>query len=244
MYDKPKYLLAGDSTLIVEFGDKIEEAVNSKIRSLNLAIANGNIPGIKEMVPTYRSLMIIYEPDVIELDHLKNRIEEIQAKLSELKLPEARVIEIPTLYGGEYGPDINFVAEHNKISVEEVISIHTSVEYLIYMIGFTPGFPYLGGMSDKIATPRLQTPRTKIPAGSVGIAGAQTGIYPIESPGGWQLIGRTPVKLYDPYRDEPVLLNAGDYIKFTPIDEKEYKNILEAEENGTYRIKIRAKGGK
>lgn len=244
MYDKPKYLLAGDSTLIVEFGDKIEEAVNSKIRSLNLAIVNGNIPGIKEMVPTYRSLMIIYEPDVIELDHLKNRIDEIQAKLSELKLPEARVIEIPTLYGGEYGPDINFVAEHNKISVEEVISIHTSVEYLIYMIGFTPGFPYLGGMSDKIATPRLNTPRTKIPAGSVGIAGAQTGIYPIESPGGWQLIGRTPVKLYDPYRDEPVLLNAGDYIKFKAIDEKEYKNILKAEENGTYRIKIRAKGGK
>ncbi len=113
------------------------------------------------------------------------------------------------------------------------------MEYLIYMIGFTPGFPYLGGMSDKIEAPRLQNPRTKIPVGSVGIAGKQTGIYPIESPGGWQLIGRTPVKLYDPYRKDPVLLNAGDYIKFVQIDENEYKNIeaLESRKKDKENIK-------
>lgn len=128
------------------------------------------------------------------------------------------------------------MADHNKISQGEVIKIHTSMEYLIYMIGFTPGFPYLGGMNDKIATPRLQTPRTKIPVGSVGIAGNQTGIYPIESPGGWQLIGRTPVKLYDPYRKDPVLLNAGDYIKFVQIDEEEYENIEALEREGKYKV--------
>ncbi|HHY76979.1 MAG TPA: 5-oxoprolinase subunit PxpB, partial [Clostridiales bacterium] len=150
----------------------------------------------------------------------------------------AKVVEIPTIYGGEYGPDIEFVAQHNNLTVDEVIEIHSSRNYLIYMLGFTPGFPYLGGMSEKIETPRLKTPRTKIPAGSVGIAGKQTGIYPIDSPGGWQLIGRTPVKLYDPLADPPVLLNAGDYVRFVPIDEKEYKSILKQVEENKYKVKI------
>jgi len=241
MYERAKYLAAGDRALIVEVGDKIEEAANTKIRGLNLAIIGSNIKGILEMVPTYRSIMIIYNPMEIEFDELVDRIKSLEKNVNNMVLTEARVVEIPTVYGGEYGPDINFVAEHNKISVEEVIKIHTSVEYLIYMIGFTPGFPYLGGMSDKIETPRLKTPRTKIPAGSAGIAGKQTGIYPIESPGGWQLIGRTPVKLYDPNRCKPVLLEAGDYIKFVAVDEKEYKYILAAEEKGIYEVKFRVK---
>lgn len=185
--------------------------------------------------------MVIYEPMLIELDEIINKVKSILSKMDEMKLPDAKVIEIPTLYGGEYGPDIEFVAEHNKISPEEVIKIHTSNEYLIYMLGFTPGFPYLGGMDHKIAAPRLQTPRTKIPVGSVGIAGKQTGIYPIESPGGWQLIGRTPVKLYDPYKKEPILLNAGDYIKFVQIDAMEYKNIEALESEGKYKVIIREK---
>jgi KipI family sensor histidine kinase inhibitor len=241
MYEKVKYLTAGDRALVIEFGDKIEEQVNSKIRSLTLAIEREGIIGIIETIPTYRSLMVIYEPMVIELEDLIDKVKSIQAKMDEMKLPEAKIIEIPTLYGGEYGPDIEFVAEHNKISQGEVIKIHTSMEYLIYMIGFTPGFPYLGGMNDKIATPRLQTPRTKIPVGSVGIAGTQTGIYPIESPGGWQLIGRTPVKLYDPYRKNPVLLNAGDYIKFVQIDENKYKEIEALEREGKYKVIISGK---
>lgn len=239
MYEKNKYLIAGDRALVIEFGDEIEEQVNSKIRSLTLAMERENIKGVIETIPTYRSLMVIYEPVVIELDELMGKIKAVGAKMNEIKLPAAKVIEIPTLYAGEYGPDIEFVAHHNKISIEDVIKIHMSTEYLIYMIGFTPGFPYLGGMNDKIATPRLHTPRTKIPIGSVGIAGEQTGIYPIESPGGWQLIGRTPVKLYDPYRKEPVLLNAGDYIKFVQIDEKEYKSIEALEIEGKYRVNIR-----
>ncbi|MBU3174769.1 5-oxoprolinase subunit PxpB [Clostridium estertheticum] len=241
MYEEVKYLIAGDRALVVEFGDKIEEQVNSKIRGLTVAIAQEGIIGINETIPTYRSLMVIYDPMILELDELIDMIKSIISKMHELKLPDAKVIEIPTLYGGEYGPDIEFVAKHNKISIDEVIKIHTSVEYLIYMIGFTPGFPYLGGMSDKIETPRLQKPRTKIPAQSVGIAGKQTGIYPIESPGGWQLIGRTPVKLYDPFREDPVLLNAGDYIKFISIDENEYKNIEDLEREGKYKVIIREK---
>ncbi|MBX4265346.1 5-oxoprolinase subunit PxpB [Clostridium estertheticum] len=241
MYEEVKYLIAGDRALVVEFGDKIEERVNSKIRSLTVAIAQEGIIGINETIPTYRSLMVIYDPIIMELDELIGMIKSIILKMHELELPGAKVIEIPTLYGGEYGPDIEFVAKHNKISIDEVIKIHTDREYLIYMIGFTPGFPYLGGMSDKIEAPRLQNPRTKIPAQSVGIAGKQTGIYPVESPGGWQLIGRTPVKLYDPCREEPVLLNAGDYIKFISIDENEYKSIEDLEREGKYKVIIREK---
>jgi len=238
MYEKVKYLIAGDRALVVEFGDKIEEQVNSKIRSLTVAIQQEGIIGINETIPTYRSLMVIYDPMIMELDELISVIKSIIVKMHELELPGAKVIEIPTLYGGEYGPDIKFVADHNKILIDEVIKIHTDREYLIYMIGFTPGFPYLGGMSDKIEAPRLQKPRTKIPVGSVGIAGKQTGIYPVESPGGWQLIGRTPVKLYDPCRKDPVLLNAGDYIKFISIDENEYKNIEALEKEGKYKVII------
>ncbi|MBU3143684.1 5-oxoprolinase subunit PxpB [Clostridium sp. CF012] len=236
MYEKAKYLLAGDRALVIEFGDEIEEGINSKIRSLTLALEGESIVGIIETIPTYRSLMVIYDPIIIELDELIDKVKSIGTKMDEMRLPAAKVIEIPTLYGGEYGPDIEFVAQHNKISIEEVIKIHASKEYLIYMIGFTPGFPYLGGMNAKIAAPRLQAPRTKIPVGSVGIAGEQTGIYPIESPGGWQLIGRTPVKLYDPYRKEPVLLNAGDFIKFVQIDEVEYENIEALEREGKYNV--------
>ena len=132
------------------------------------------------------------------------------------------------------GPDLEFVAEHNHMTPDEVIRLHTSEEYLIYMLGFIAGFPYLGGMNKKIATPRLKSPRVKIEGGSVGIAGEQTGIYPVASPGGWQLIGRTPVKLYDADREKPVLLEAGQYIKFRPVTEEEYKEIEEQAAAGTY----------
>lgn len=147
------------------------------------------------------------------------------------------IVEIPVLYGGEYGPDIENIATHNNLSIEEVIKIHTSGEYLVYMLGFTPGFPYLGGMDKRIATPRLKTPRTKIPGGSVGIAGEQTGVYPIESPGGWQLLGRTPLNFFDPNNEKPFLINAGEYIKFVQISEEEYHKIIEQIKNKTYVVK-------
>ncbi len=158
--------------------------------------------------------------------------------LDNIEIPPPTVIEIPVLYGGEMGPDIQNVAEHNGKTVEEVIQIHTSEEYLIYMIGFIAGFPYLGGMSKEIATPRLKSPRVKIDGGSVGIAGEQTGVYPVDSPGGWQLIGRTPLKLYDAEREKPVLLEAGQYIKFKSVTPEEYDAILKAVEDGSYRYVV------
>jgi inhibitor of KinA len=232
LYSEPRFLLAGDKGLNMEFGNEINEEINQKIRATSAAISQREIPGIKELIPTYRSLLIIYEPLEISLKDLITELKQIQEGLDSLKLPDPIVSVIPVLYGGDMGPDLGFVAEHNNISPDEVIKIHTSTDYLIYMLGFTPGFTYLGGMSDKIATPRLKTPRTKIPAGSVGIAGSQTGIYPIESPGGWQLIGRTPLKLYDPLRETPVLFQAGNYIRFKSIKEEEYRRIeAEVEEN-------------
>lgn len=235
--------MAGDKALTMEFGNSISKEVNNKIRSITVAIETRNIKGIVELVPTYRSLMIHYNPLKISYDELINALQQLERQLETIELPAAQVVEIPTLYGGEYGPDIENVANHNQLKLEDVINIHTSNEYLIYMLGFTPGFPYLGGMDPKIATPRLESPRTKINAGSVGIAGGQTGIYPIDSPGGWQIIGRTPIPLFDSQREIPILLKAGNYIIFRSIGENEYKEIEEAVKKGTYHYKSYPKKG-
>jgi KipI family sensor histidine kinase inhibitor len=229
-----RFLLTGDTSLTVEFGNEISETINSKIRAFSIALSQSDIPGIVETVPTYRSLMIHYDPEVIRYDPLVDKLRGLLGGLDQITIPPSDVLEIPVLYGGEEGPDLDFVAKHNGKTQEEVIKIHTSTEYLIYMLGFTPGFTYLGGMSDEIAAPRLKTPRVKIPAGSVGIAGSQTGVYPIDSPGGWQLIGRTPVRMYDPGRETPILPQAGQYIKFYAIDQAEYDRIAALEAAGGY----------
>jgi KipI family sensor histidine kinase inhibitor len=242
--DNVRFLLTGDTSLTVEFGNEISEAINAKIRAFNIALGQSKIPGIVETVPTYRSLMVHYDPEVIRYDPLVEQLKGLLSGLDQIQIPPSDVLEIPVLYGGEEGPDLDFVAEHSGKSREEVIKIHTSTEYLIYMLGFTPGFTYLGGMSDEIATPRLKTPRVKIPAGSVGIAGSQTGVYPIDSPGGWQLIGRTPVRMYDPDRKTPILPEAGQYIKFYAIDKAEYDRIAAQEAAGGYTCKRHPRKGK
>lgn len=233
-----RYLVAGDSAVCVEFGNEISPEINKKIRAFKIAVEKSDIPGIVETVPTYRSLLVHYHPEVIGFKALTEKFDKLMGSLSSIPIPPPTVIEIPVLYGGEMGPDIESVAEHNHKTVEEVIKIHTSEEYLIYMIGFIAGFPYLGGMSKEIATPRLKSPRVKIEGGSVGIAGEQTGIYPVASPGGWQLIGRTPLKLYDADREKPVLLEAGQYIKFAAVTEEEYKKIEKEVEDGTYKYVV------
>lgn len=233
-----RFLLTGDTSLTAEFGNEISKEINAQIRAYNIALESSGIPGIVETVPTYRSLMIHYDPGVIPYRDLVKRLKELLGRIDQVEIPPSDVLEIPVLYGGEeMGPDLKFVAEHAGISEEEVIRIHTSVEYLIYMLGFTPGFTYLGGMDKKIETPRLKQPRVRIPAGSVGIAGGQTGVYPIDSPGGWQLIGRTPVKMYDPNRETPILPKAGQYIKFTAIDQAEFDRIAKEAEAGTYQCR-------
>ena len=241
MYQRARFLPAGDRALAVELGDSITAEINRKVRDLLVAIESEGIPGLIDLVPTYRSLLVNYDPLRLSLSELQERLADLEQHLDQATLKAPKVAEIPTLYGGEHGPDLSHVAEHNGLDPDEVIQIHSGTEYLVYMMGFTPGFPYMGGMSERIATPRLQTPRTAIPAGSVGIAEQQTGVYPIESPGGWQLIGRTPVQLFDPQRDPPVLVVAGDYIRFTPIKENVFNDIQRRVREGSYQITTRDK---
>ena len=181
----PRFLLNGDTAVSAVFGDSISEEVNQTIRAFQLLLTERKVPGIVETVPTYCSLMIHYDPDRISCDRLLGALKELAASIDTAALPPSEVLEIPVLYGGEMGPDLAHVAENAGISEEEVVKRHSAPEYLIYMLGFTPGFTYLGGLDPSIETPRLKTPRVSIPAGSVGIAGKQTGIYPIASPGGW-----------------------------------------------------------
>jgi len=225
VYDKPKYLVAGDSAVVVEFGNAIDPTVNNLVNQLMLNIDNKRPDGVLDMVPSYRSLMIYYDPLINSFEQLVKELKEIKGLDNDFSKREFRTVEIPTLYGGEMGPDLSFVAEHNELSIEQVIEIHSGAEYRVYMLGFSPGFPYLGGMPESIETPRLSSPRTLIPAGSVGIAEKQTGIYPNASPGGWRLIGKTPIKLFNPEAYPPALLQPGDHVKFVPIDEETFDKL-------------------
>lgn len=217
---QPRFLLAGDAALVVEFGDEIDLEINRRVHALARALAEQSLPGLGEAVPTYRSLLVHYDSLYLSHAEVEAYASEALRRCGEAPPPEPRLIEIPTIYGGEHGPDIAFVAKHNGISVEEVIRLHSEATYTIYMLGFTPGFPYLGGLPETLATPRLDTPRQRVRAGSVGIAGSQTGVYPLATPGGWRLIGWTPVALFDPARTPPALLQPGDQVRFVPVEEE------------------------
>lgn len=229
-----RFLTAGDCAVTVELGSGISEAVNRRIRALSLALEEHSLPGVLETVPAYRSLTVHYDPELISCPALEAALRGLIGGLDQTSLPPGEVLEIPVLYGGEEGPDLPFVAQHCRMTPEEVVARHSAADYLIYMLGFTPGFAYLGGMDERLAAPRLKTPRVCIPAGSVGIAGSQTGVYPLDSPGGWQLIGRTPVRMYAPERAVPILPQAGQHIRFRPIDRAEYDRIAAQEAAGTY----------
>jgi inhibitor of KinA len=232
-----KMSLVGDTAIRVQWGEEFSTEINKEIRSFSLLLEKEKIQGVIEWIPAYTSITLFYDPYKISYGELKKKINQLHKKQYQFELPSPELIHIPTHYGGQVGPDLITVAEYNQLSVDEVIDIHSNSEYLIYMMGFTPGFPYLGRMSKEIATPRLNTPRAKIPPGSVGIAGEQTGIYSMETPGGWQLIGRTPLRLYDPYRDSPMLLKAGNYLKFMPISKEEYESIEVDVKAGRYKLK-------
>ena len=242
MSQYPRFLPLGDRALCIELGDSISEATNRRVHGLSRDIGRLGASGVLEVVPTYRSLVVYYDPLSISCADLTSRIGEMERTLGEGETVAPRLVEIPTLYGGEYGPDIGDVATHNEISEAEVIELHSGTDYLVYMMGFLPGFPYLGGMSERIATPRLVTPRAAIPAGSVAIAERQTGIYPVESPGGWRLIGRTPISLFDPGREPPVEIEPGDYLRFVAVAESEYADVQSRVRAGTYSLVTRQKG--
>lgn len=240
IYEHPRLLPAGDRALTIELADEISPEVNSTIRALGMALAGEHLPGLVDIVPTYRSLLVYYDPLTLGLADLERRILELSG-VEPASLPPPRLLHIPTHYGGEHGPDMEFVAQHTGLTAGEVAAIHSGTDYLVYMMGFNTGFPYLGGMSPRIAVPRLETPRTLVPAGSVAIAQQQTGIYPVESPGGWRLIGRSPLRLFNANREPPVAVEAGDYLRFVPIDEARYREIEADVKANTYRFVITEK---
>lgn len=212
-----KFLPAGDSSVLIEFGNSISPAINAQVTSFARLLKGQELKGIIDMIPSFCALMVNYNTKYWTYDQLVKVLEELLKNPTDTNKSEPKIIEIPVYYGGEYGPDLELVAQNNGLTPEEVIQLHSGRDYLIYMIGFMPGFPYLGGLDEKIHTPRLKNPRLKITAGSVGIGGAQTGIYPTESPGGWNLIGKTDVQLYNPNNQQMILFEAGDYIRFIPI---------------------------
>jgi len=238
---EPVFKAMGDSAIQIEFGQEIAPAVNARITAFVGLVKAQRIEGIIDMIPAFCTLLVNYDPRIVGYKELLCRLDELMKLDVQVQESSSKVFEIPVLYGGESGPDLENVARLAGLSVDEVIEIHSGCDYLIYMLGFMPGFPYLGGLDARIHTPRLTEPRLRIPSGSVGIGGAQTGIYPLTSPGGWQLLGRTPVKTYDPNRGVPILFDAGDYIRFVPTTEAEYQMIVRLVEKNEYECVVRAK---
>jgi KipI family sensor histidine kinase inhibitor len=221
LYNQPKFRPMGDRSFLVELGDEISPAINQCVQELFVALDLQKPQGILELVPSYRSLLVICDPLVVSLAELEQVIVEVHNNLDRKQLPESRTVKIPVVYGDNYGPDLVEVAQYHNMDPEEVVGYHIQPTYRVYMIGFTPGYPYLGELPDAIATPRRNTPRTRVPRGSVGIAQKQSGIYSVDSPGGWQIIGWTPVHLFDPRRTPPSLLVMGDRVQFYTISAEE-----------------------
>jgi len=211
---KPEIIPLGDSALLVQLGDEIDINVNRRVHTLATLLNSSAIEGMIETVPAYFTLAIHYNPLILTYDEIHQWVRGKLERMEDVNTRTPRRFEVPVRYGGEYGVDLQFVADFHHLRVEDVIRIHSERIYTIYMMGFTPGFPYMGKVDNAINTPRLETPRTRVPAGTVGIAGSQTGIYPIDSPGGWRLLGRTSLQLFDPAADSPFLFSPGDEIRF------------------------------
>ena len=216
---------AGDSALIVEFEDSIDPAVNARAIGLADALQTAGLAGVRDIVPTFRSVAIYFDPLHTGGDGLVARVEAEASRPFADALAARPPVRIPVCYGGELGPDLGAVADFSQLDEAGVVALHTARTYRVFMLGFVPGFAYLGTVDDRIAMPRRATPRVRVPIGSVGIAGVQTGIYPMETPGGWQLVGRTPIKPFDPDRAEPFLLAAGDAVQFYAIDRDRFLEL-------------------
>jgi inhibitor of KinA len=224
-YPEPRILLNGETAISVELGDDIDPRINRKVQSLFRSLGGIAHPGVLSLNPTYSSLFIEYDPRECSFEQLLLLVRRCLAKPVETASEGSVVVDIPVCYGGDLGPDLEYIADYHDLKPEEVIRLHSAPIYSVYMIGFTPGFPYLGGLDERLYTPRREDPRSKVPAGSVAIADRQTGIYSIDSPGGWRLIGRTPVRLFDLGRPEPFHLKPGDSVRFRPITKDEFEGL-------------------
>jgi inhibitor of KinA len=231
--DDPQVSPLGDCAIVVGFGDDATAEANLTVRQFERRLDAASLPGVVETVPAFTTVTIVYDPIRARYEQLAAAVGQMLAESpSEIEDLDTRTVGIPVHYGGDFGPDLGFVASHNELTEQQVIEIHSQPTYLVYMIGFAPGFPYLGGMSERIAAPRRDNPRASIPVGSVGVAGRQTGVYSIETPGGWQLIGRTPLRLFRPEEERPSLLEAGDEVRFDPITRSEYDRLVERDLGG------------
>lgn len=213
---RPKIIPVGDSAILIQIGEEIDLTTNQRVHALAALINSSPLKGLIETVPSYATLLVHYDLLILSFTQVKNYLRERLAQLHEGESHRPRRIVIPVRYGGEYGIDLEAVAHDCQLQAKEVIRIHSEKIYTVFMMGFTPGFPYMGKLDDAIIMPRLETPRTRVPAGTVAIAGSQTGIYPIDSPGGWQLIGWTSLRLFNPESEAPFLFSPGDEVKFIP----------------------------
>ena len=218
---------AGDAAIVVQFEDRIDPVVNGTAIALARAIQSAGVAGVRDVVPTYRSVAVYFDPLQTDYDALIARVEREGSTAVPAKPEQADPIRVPVCYAGEFGPDLSEVAAFAGVSEGEAIRLHTSRTYRVFMLGFVPGFGYMGTVDERIAAPRRVVPRVRVPPGSVGIAGAQTGIYPVATPGGWQIVGRTTLRPFDPGRAEPFLFKPGDAVKFYAIDRAEYARLLD-----------------
>jgi inhibitor of KinA len=236
----PNVYPVGDSNIRIDVEQKIAPAMHHQVMKYYHSIESKKMPEVEAIIPAYASVTITYNASVASYKEMLNKVKACVVEADKIVEGAASKqltrILVPTLYGREAGPDLSRVAQLNKLKEDEVVEIHSCRDYLIYMMGFLPGFPYLGGLSSKIETPRLDNPRLKVEAGSVGIGGQQTGVYPIASPGGWNLIGKTPLRLFDPNRATPFLFQTGQLIRFVPISYVEYENIEKQVKDGEYSI--------
>ena len=228
MLPAPRFFPMGDQALIVEFGDRVDPALSAEIAAVAQRLREARPLGVRDIVPAYSTLALHYDPTAVgagtlPYEALVATIESWLKTQTAATPPASRLVEIPVCYGGAFGEDLEALAHNRNLSVEEVIAIHSGAVYHVHMLGFVPGFAYLGGLDARLATPRRDTPRLHVPAGSVAIGGAQTGVYPLDTPGGWQIIGRTPLQLFKPDAMPPSLLDAGDAVRFVPISVQEFE---------------------
>ena len=233
MHPAPRLFPMGDQALIVEFGDRVDPALSAHIAAVAQRLRDSHPIGVFDIVPAYTTLALHYDPAAVgagtsPYEALAETVGTWLKTQSVETSPAGRVIEIPVCYGGAFGEDLEALARSRGLSADEVIAIHSGSHYYVHMLGFVPGFAYLGGLDARLATPRRDTPRPRVPAGSVAIAGEQTGVYPLDTPGGWQIIGRTPLQLFKPDALPPSLLSAGDTVRFVPISAQEFEARAEA----------------